>query len=176
MERTLSSGEIIQVAYIVEDLHEAMERFTARLGIGPWFVLEHAVPPDALYRSQPTSVDIHAAFGFSGQMQYELIQQLNDVPSVYLAHHAKYGYGFHHLGRATTTFDADVEQAKREGREAEFLIRTPATRLAYIDNTPDLPGWIELMELTPAFERRYLDMLAASRDWDGSDPIRSRQR
>jgi hypothetical protein len=169
------AGEIIQVAYHVADIRASMERFTALLGIGPWFLLEHAIPAGgARYRSQPTDVDIHAAFGFAGPMQYELIQQVNDVPSVYRAHQAAHGYGFHHWGSASMHFDEEVAAHRRQGRDPEFLIRSATTRLAYIDLTPAVPGWLELIEWTPAFTRGYFAMRDAARDWDGRDPVRSR--
>jgi hypothetical protein len=163
---------IIQIAYHVADIQASMAALTARLGIGPWFLLEHAVPAGALYRSQPTNVDINAAFGFSNDMQYELIQQLNDAPSVYRDHQASHGYGFHHWGRATTRFDDDVETQRSQGRAAQFLIKTALTRLAYIDARPDVPGFIELIEWTPGWSQRYAAMQAQTRDWDGQDPVR----
>src|ERR1700693_6199140 len=72
---------IVQFAYVVADLERAMADYTARLNIGPWFVIGPFSPPEARYRGQPTKLNVTLAIGYSGHMQIELIQQHNDAPS-----------------------------------------------------------------------------------------------
>ncbi len=58
------------------------------------------------------------------------------------------GYGFHHWGRATWQFDQDVERYRAAGHELVFLAGVPTGgRVAYMDTTADLPGYVELIEL-----------------------------
>lgn len=45
------------------------------------------------------------------------------------------------------------------------------TRLAYLEK-PGLPGMLELLEWTPAARDLFAMVEAASRDWDGVEPIR----
>ena len=166
-------GSIIQVAYFVEDIQRSMKAFTVRLNIGPWFVTAPFTPPEARYRGQPTNVNLTLAVGFAGHMSFELIEQHNKAPSVYLEVVAKRGYGFHHWAVPTDRFDQDVEQYHLLGYESAFTDRTPhGYRIAYMDTTRDLPGMIELVESTPSMEERYTRMYHASVGWDGSDPIR----
>jgi hypothetical protein len=106
---------IIQMAFVVEDLDEAMRRFTDRLRIGPWTVLRNFAGDDPRYRGEPTQAEAHIALGFCGHMQYELIQPADDLPSVHRDVIRDRGYGFHHFGYATPQFDEKVEENARAG-------------------------------------------------------------
>jgi len=166
-------GSIIQVAYIVESIERSMAEFTARLKIGPWFVSGPFVPPEGLYRGRPTYMKLTLAVGFAGHMSFELIEQHDDAPSVYREIVERRGYGFHHWGMPTDDLDGDVERYRSLGYEPAFSDRSPrGYRVVYIDTTRDLPGMMELMELTPDLEARYTEMYLASVGWDGSEPIR----
>jgi len=74
---------IFQSGFIVEDIDVAIEQFSARLKIGPWTTIRDVGPHGATYRGEPAQAIVHVAFGFSGHLVYELIQQVNDVPSPY---------------------------------------------------------------------------------------------
>ncbi len=165
---------IIQMAYVVEDIHRAMHEWSSRLKAGPWFLLDHFRGVDPQYRGQSTQVDIALAIGFSGHMSIELIQQLNDEPSVYREVVDKRGYGFHHFGIATSNFDRDVERYRSSGAALAFSLRVPSGgRVAYMDTTATLPGMTELIELGPGFEPTFNRFYRASIGWDGSEPVRS---
>jgi hypothetical protein len=164
---------IIQIAYIVKDIEASMRDFTARLGIGPWFVSGPFVPPEGVYRGSPTKMRLTLAVGFNGHMSFELIEQHDDLPSVYREVIKSRGYGFHHWGVTADNLDAEVARYARMGYVAAFSDRSPrGYRVVYVDTTRDLPGMIELMEHTPALEARYTEMYLASVGWDGSDPVR----
>jgi Glyoxalase/Bleomycin resistance protein/Dioxygenase superfamily len=164
---------VIQMAYVVEDIQRSMRDWAKKLKIGPWFLLEHFTGENAQYRGQPTSVDVSIAMSFAGHMMIELIQQRNDAPSVYRDVIAKRGYGFHHWGVATWSFDSEVERYRASGYELAFFARVPSgARVGYLDTTADLPGMIELIELGAAFEPTFNRFYSASIGWDGSDPVR----
>lgn len=164
---------IIQVAYTVADIARAMTDFTRRLNIGPWFLIEHFPARDMRYRDAPTDLDITLAMGFSGQMIFELIQQHNDVPSVYRDVIDKRGFGFHHWGVGTTNFDQDVKRYVGMGYETAFSAITPVgDRVAYMDATADLPGMVELIEMGDVTEKLFTGFYQASIGWDGNDPVR----
>lgn len=167
-------GGIVQVAYVVEDIQRATTEFTARLKIGPWFVSGPFTPAkEARYRGKPTDINLTLAVGFSGHMSFELIQQHNDVPSVYREMVDKTGYGFHHWGVPVPDLDRAVEEHRAQGYEVAFSDRSPrGYRVVYMDTTRDLPGMIELMEMKVSLEARYTEMYLASVGWDGQDPIR----
>ena len=165
---------IIQMAYVVRDIHASIHEWIGKLNVGPWFVLDHFTGVEPLYRGQPSSADVTLAMSFAGHMNIELIQPNNDAPSVYREIIDQRGYGFHHWGRATSRFDHDLEQYQAAGHEIGFICRVPSGgRVAYLDTTRQLPGFVELIELGGAFEPVFSRFYRASIGWDGADPVRS---
>ncbi len=165
---------IVQMAYVVEDIHAAMKEWTGCMKVGPWFLLDRLAGVEAQYRGGPSQAEVTLAMSFSGHMNVELIQQVNDAPSVYRETIDKRGYGFHHFGVATWNFDQEVERYRAGGAELAFLLRVPSGgRVAYMDTTATLPGMVELIELGPGFEPTFNRFYRASIGWDGSDPVRS---
>ncbi|HVB85169.1 MAG TPA: VOC family protein [Candidatus Dormibacteraeota bacterium] len=165
---------VIQMSYVVKDIHQAMNEWIDKLKVGPWFLLPHFTGVDALYRGQPTSADVSIAMSFAGHMWIELIQPLDDAPSVYREAIDQRGYGFHHWGVGTPQFDRDVARYQAAGCELAFFARVPSGgRVAYMDTTTTLPGMTELIELGASFDSVFSRMYRATIGWDTSDPIRS---
>ena len=98
-------GRLIQTAFITDDIHASMRELTRTLGAGPWFLRERGVFPKQVYRGQPSQTALAIALGYAGDMQFEIIQQLDDSPSVYRDQFERSGYGLHHFGMATTDGD-----------------------------------------------------------------------
>jgi hypothetical protein len=165
---------IIQTAYVVEDIHAAINHWITKLKVGPWFMLDHFSGVDPKYRGKESKADVALAMAFSGHMNIELIQPNNDAPSVYKETIDRLGYGFHHWGVATWHFDRDVEKYRAAGHEAAFVAAVPSGgRVAYMDTTAQLPGFVELIELGGAFEPVFSRFYRESIGWDGKDPVRS---
>ena len=165
-------GGVTQFAYFVEDIETAAADFTARLGVGPWFV-RGPFQPNARLRGEPHQPVISLARGFCGQAMFELVQQHDDGPSVFREHGGPRRYGFHHWAIVTSRFDEDVARMEAAGYEEAFGDLLPSgARVVYMDATRDLPGMIELVECTPAQEEVYASIYRACVDWDGSDPMR----
>ena len=165
---------IIQIAFTCADIHQSMREFTERLNIGPWFLFEHFPLADFTYRGQPCDADITLAMGASGHMIFELIQQNNDVPSVYKEVEARQGHGFHHYALSCPDFDASVEYYKGLGYEqALYGVAGVGARAAYMDTTRTLGGMIELIEMTPMVEKLFTTIQLANVGWTGEDPVRT---
>ena len=164
---------IIQMAYVVEDIHRAMHEWATRLKVGPWFLIDHFTGVEPIYRGQPSQADVALAMSFAGHMNVELIQVNNRAPSVYQEGIDRRGYGFHHFGIASGNFDKDVERYRGGGSELAFSLKVPSGgRVAYMDTTASLPGMVELIELGSAFEPTFNRFYRASIGWDGQDPVR----
>jgi hypothetical protein len=165
---------IIQMAYVVEDIHRAMREWSTRLKVGPWFLLDRFAGVNPMYRGQPSRAEIALAMSFAGHMNIELIQPLDSAPSVYREIIDRRGYGFHHFGVATWNFDSDLERYRAAGCELAFLLGVPSgSRVAYMDTAASLPGMTELIELGPGFDPVFNRFYQASLAWDGSDPVRT---
>jgi hypothetical protein len=167
-------GGIIQSAYVVEDIYLSMRGFSAQLGVGPCFVSDPFQPPEGKHRGEPTRFTITLAIAFSGHLMVELIQQHDEHPSVYMEMVKTKGYGFHHWAVASEDIDSDVERYRQAGYVVAFSDRSPrGMRVAYMDKPSELPGMIELVEMTPAAEAAYTRCFEAAQNWDGSDPFRT---
>lgn len=167
-------SQIMQIAYVVDDLDRALEHWTKAMGIGPFFVMEGLEIIDPRYRGQPSDIDITIALAYSGTMCVELIKQNDDGPSVYREMLDRTGSGgFHHWGIGTEQFDEEVTRYKSRGYDEVFSGRVAVgDQYAYMDTQEDLGGMIELIKLTPAVRELFGNLEAAATDWDGADPIR----
>jgi hypothetical protein len=174
---TLAFGQpddaLVQYAYVVADIDQAMADFTARLGLGPWHLRDHFVPPAGRYLGRPTRPLFSLARAFSGHAMIELIVQHDDTPSVYHPDPAVRRYGFHHWARFTRGFDAEVARLQADGWTEAYYDELPSgSRVMYLDPGGLLPGMLELVEHTDVQEARYTQIYRTAIDWDGSDPVR----
>ena len=166
-------GRIIQTAYVVKDIHAAIDWWVKSAQTGPWFLLDHVLSDDHVYRGQKSTADVAIAMGFAGSMCIELIQPLDGEPSVYKETVDQRGYGFHHLGLAVADVDAEIEAYRANGYEVAFRAGVPTGgAVAYLDNGENDPGFLELIPATPGMDDVFTGFWAASQNWDGSDPVR----
>ena len=115
---------IIQIAYTVPDIHEAMDRYAKLLHVGPWFLVGPFVPPKGFYRGTPTSMQVSLAIAFNGESMIELIQQHDDKPSVFQETlKARGAHGFHHWGIGAYDFRGRSRTTGRWATRKHF--RTP---------------------------------------------------
>jgi hypothetical protein len=168
---------VIQMAYVVEDIHQAMAAWVKKLNVGPWFLLESftGLHPQCVprYRGKPSEAAVSLAMSFAGHMMVELIQERSKAPSVYREVIEKRGYGFHHWGIATKDFDGSVTQYEASGYELAFFAHVPTGgRVGYMDTTRDLPGMVELIELGESFDEVFSRFYRTTIGWDGKEPVR----
>ncbi len=167
-------GGIAQTAFVVEDLREAIARFVTDMKAGPFFVLDHFLVPGQTYRGGESTADITLAMGFAGHMLIELIQPLDNNPSVYAETIAKRGYGFHHFGIASHDVNAASLDYQSRGYQEVFRASVPTGgEVVYLDNGTGAEwGFLELLPLSPGKDVSFTHFWEASQNWDGSDPVR----
>ena len=128
-------GGIAQTAFIVPNLHEAIGRWVTDMRAGPFFVLPNFLVPGQTYRGEESRADITIAMGFAGHMLIELIQPLDDEPSVYKETIELRGFGFHHVGIACADVDADSLAYQARGYHEAFRAAVPTGgEVVYLDN------------------------------------------
>jgi hypothetical protein len=167
-------GGIIQTAFVVPDIHDAVRLWTTQLGAGPFFLIPHWRGTNPVYRGGPSKAVVTIAMGFAGHMQIELIQPEDDNPSVYKELLDRSGPGFHHFGVASDDIDRDIARRAADGYVLAFRAGVGSGEVAYLDGGPGQPGMIELIEATPGLDKNFTAMWQASVDWDGRDPLRTR--
>lgn len=170
-----STGTIAQIAYVVEDLRAAIDHFVRDCGAGPFFVLDHFWQPGQVYRGEESRADITLAMGFSGQTWVELIQPLDDHPSVYRETIAQRGYGFHHFGIAFEDVEAALPAFTARGWREAFRAAVPTGgEVVYLEGGDAAsPGFLELIPAPPAMDAAFTRFWQAAQGWDGKEPVRS---
>ena len=164
---------VVQTAYVVEDLEAAIDHWITDLGVGPWFRIERQAGLNPRYRGAPATSEVTLAMAFAGHMIIELIQPLNDAPSIYAETIAVRGYGFHHIARSTTDFAATEAEALGKGFEEAYRAGVPTGgEVVFFDSQGRLPGFVEVFEASPAVDDTFTGFYLASVGWDGTDPIR----
>jgi hypothetical protein len=165
-------GAIRQIGFVVTDLDTSLASWIA-LGVGPWYVLR-GQQQSALYRGTRCEVTLTIAFANSGDMQIEVIQQENDVPSIYTEFLTVQGEGFNQFAYWATDFDATVESLKDAGWPVVWSGgEGDGVRYAYVEPPGGPTAIIEIMELNEATTGLAEFVRAAADGWDGTDPIRN---
>ncbi|MET0988461.1 MAG: VOC family protein [Steroidobacteraceae bacterium] len=169
-------GKAVQTAYVVPDMEVAIQRWTA-VGVGPFFVMREMLIP-ARYCGTRHDIVLSAAFGYSGSMMYELVQQHNDAPSAYRDFLAQRPEGgFHHLGYYCDSFDAVFERARARGRQfnvtQEFITPDGHAFEIYCEAANSKSPIVVQLMLNGTYGTAFEQMEAAAVNWDGAQPIRS---
>ncbi len=165
---------VAQTAFIVPDLTAAIQHWATNCRAGPFYVLPHLLAPGQVYRGEESRADVTLAMGFAGHMLIELIQPLDDHPSVYKETRDLRRFGFHHLGIACADVDASSADYQQRGYAEAYRAAVPTGgEVVYLDDgSGPQAGFLELLPVTPAMDETFTRFWEASRDWDGSDPIR----
>ena len=167
-------GKIIQTAYVVRDIEAAMRHWTGLMGVGPWFYREKAPLETFTYGGRPSGLEMSIALGYDGDMQFELIQQRNDAPSVYRDFLETFGEGQQHLGFRVDDLDAAIEKGAALGytvTQEGFIANSGP--FAYMGAGGHPGAMIEFLPM-PELRRRSWEIIKGwARGWDGSDPIRT---
>jgi hypothetical protein len=162
-----------QLAFVVQDVHAAMESFTRHVKAGPWFLMEHVRIKNVKYRGRDSQINLSIANGNAGHLQIELIQQNDNAPSVFTEIIETRGYGLHHQGIAVRDFDAELRKFEQMGYEvAVYAENDIPVRAAYMDTKGMFPSFLEIMETNDTVEAMFAAMYHASIGWDGRDPVR----
>lgn len=166
-------GEIRQAGYVVDDIEAAMDYWSRKLGIGPWFYNERVPIRNYTYRGEPYEVHNSVALANSGPLQMELIQTRNDAPSMYRDFRQAGRTGLQHVAYWTQDYDADLERLTAQGFKAVMSGEVGERgRFVYFD-TEYHPGTvIELSEVAGPKGKMFDLIRESSIGWDGKDPVR----
>jgi hypothetical protein len=164
---------IIQNGYVVKDLEAALDHWTQKCGIGPFFLLEHINFAKLMFRGQPTKIDMTAAIAYWGDVQVELIYQHDDAPSIYTEFSRSKGEGLQHVGVMTDSVERHLAELAKVGIKPTQWGHTEAgVQFAYVDTDMHPGGMIELVESGPMIITFFNMAREAARNWDGRDPVR----
>ncbi len=160
-------GAPIQVAYAVDDVVLAAQRWVAR-GVGPFFVIEHIQLRNVRVRGVSGTFDHSSAYAQWGPLMVELICQHDGGQNPLVS-----TTGVHHIAHFVDDFTAAgaslIEQGASETLYAETSTGMP---FAFFDACDTRGHLIEIYERTERLGRFYERVRDASVGWAGNDPIR----
>lgn len=169
-------GEIVQVAYVVNDVVEGARHWAERFGAGPFFVRHHIPMHDSVHRGRPAPFDHSNACGQWGPVMVELITDHGTGPSVVRDMYAPGEEGLHHVACFVDDLDAAVAGYTDLGYEVAGAGNAYGlTPVRYIDTIAERGHLTELYVPTGRLRDFYAMVAGAAEDWDGSDPVRMRE-
>ncbi len=142
---------IRQIALVVRDLEASIRSWWELLRIGPWnaYTLSPDILRDMHYHGQPARFGLRHAFGFSKDIQIELIEPL-EGPSIFADHLATHGEGLHHFGIYVPDHARAVAEFRAQGMEPIQSARGFGVdgdgAFAYFRTTHPLAAIVELIE------------------------------
>ncbi len=168
-------GKVIQVAYLVEDMDEAMEHWVRQLGVGPWTCIRD-IRLEAVYDGVPIELAMHEGLSYVGELQIQLVEPLEPdaLHSPYRAFVEAGRWGMHHMAFFSEDIERDVERAVAQGFERTCEMRSKdGHRYFYLRSKAMPEVWIEFLEVYPLLTEIFRDGIAAAASWDGSNPVRN---
>ncbi len=167
-------GAISQNGYVVRDIHAAMEHWINVLGVGPWFYVERVQTDYFRHRGVDSDLQMSVAVANSGDLQIELIQQLNDAPSMYKEFLDSGREGLQHVAYWTKDYQAIYDKALALGLKVghEGQIGGEKGRFSYFDTQLHPGTVVELSDISGNKGAFFEFVRKASVGWDGSNPIR----
>lgn len=170
------SHEIIQMAWVVEDLEHAMAAWVNTNGVGPFFVSPLQDLVDELdYRGQKISLPdtkIRLALAQAGDIQIELIEQQCGTSTLYREFVPAGQSALHHIAIIAKEYDKEIDAYEKQGCAVATTGTFKDVRWSYVDTSRTLGCVTELLERNPLIEGFFKLVRDAASGWDGADPIR----
>ncbi|OBB84378.1 VOC family protein [Mycolicibacterium peregrinum] len=169
-------GTIAQIGYVVRDIDAAMDNWV-RHGVGPWFYVADVQTDYFRYHGADSDMRMRVALANSGDTQLELIQPLNDAPSMYKDFLDAGREGMQHIAYWSKDFQGLLDQALAAGYTVgqEGSIGGEQGRFAYLDTEREQGTVIELSDISGPKGQFFDYIRDVAATWDGSDPIRGRE-
>jgi methylmalonyl-CoA/ethylmalonyl-CoA epimerase len=147
--------QTMQIGIVVRDLDATIRRYVDDYGIGPWKIYEFN-PGNAkgLHEyGQPVKRSWRLAVAMVGQLQWELIEPLDDK-SIYARFLAEKGGGVHHIAVAAQSFDEMRAMAAKRGIDEVLSGEFEGVRVAYLGTDRDLGVTLEIFSGMPNLEEK----------------------
>lgn len=172
MNKHLHFGPIRQLGYLVEDVTAAANTWMESQGVGPWTIIRN-VPLNCIYKGEASQPLVHIGLSFLGDMQIELIQQVNDAPSPYLRYIQQGQYGLHHTAHLCEDIELSLTLAGDQGHQILCDIRMPDGGRYVYTHVPALGEHVftEFLSATDRMKQMFQQGQAAAEAWDGTQKM-----
>lgn len=141
-----------QLGIIVKSIDTSLPYYTEVMKIRPWY-RTNIVEEEIYYKDRRIDLELDIAVGYSGSLQFELIEVVRGEENIYTELINTRGEGLHHVGFVVSNIQKKTEMLRQSGYNPiqHGFLKTKGnaiTRFAYFD-TMETHGYIlELIQTT----------------------------
>jgi len=145
--------EVIQIAFVVENLEKAVRIYVEKYGIGPWkiYTLNSKTVKNLVKYDNKTDFSYKIALTHIGNIEWELVEPL-DEKSMYSDFVKNHGYGLHHIAFGVKNFDEALTKLKAGRGKVLQSGDWHGTKFAHISVEDDLGFVIELFKFSTNYK------------------------
>jgi catechol 2,3-dioxygenase-like lactoylglutathione lyase family enzyme len=133
-----------QICFVVNNIEEAEERYSATLGLGPFRRLDLNIP-EANVHGKKQAMKARLSFAQAGSVEMEFIEP-GEGDNIYREFLDAHGEGVHHLCTRVTDIEAEVSAFAAKGISVLASGRTHRVAFAYMDTVPSLGVIVEFVQ------------------------------
>ena len=165
-------GEVRQLGFVSKDIDRSMHHFVEAWGICPLYVVRQ-LECSACVNGEPTVLNLSIALSHCGGLQFEIIQQHNDTPSVYLeALAGRPGLHLQHLAVWSDDCATIRSAAEDRGWQAVFASKPGPGESSYLVHSDAPQICIEVSDRCSWKESARALVRECANDWNGEEPVR----
>ena len=166
-----NSGNIIQIAYQVDDVVKSAKDWSKRFSIGPFFVNEHIKLMESKLKGVHEIYDHSSAYAWNNNIMIELICDHDGKLS------SKNGLGgIHHIAWMASNFDEERSSLKSRGFEEVLYSRVQSRngmQFSWYESDLGIKHFIEVYEESLDLINFYKYIEEVSKSWNGKNPVRA---
>lgn len=169
---TCPFGEVRQLGFISQDIDRSMAYFVDAWGIGPWFVLR-GLASKMLYNGNSIDLDLSIAMANNGELQFEIVQQNNEVRSMYSDALAQCPeLHLQHVAVWSDSVVATEAEAHVRGWKSVFETLDGPGRSVFVSHPDAQRVIVEISDSNPFKDQVREAIKEMASQWDGTNPVR----
>ena len=120
---------------------------------------------------EPIEADVSYAFAYAGETQIQLIEQHDELASIYKDMYGPGEEGFHHVATLVHDFDAELERLTGMGYDLACRLYADDVDAAYIDTRSAIGCFTEIHGDPPHIIETFAGWKKAHDAWDGKGEL-----
>lgn len=162
------SGTVYQIAFLVPDLDAAAQPWLRR-GAGPFYRFDGFEFTDVMQPAGVASPRLSILLGYSGDTMLELITVEDDPTGLFVGATP----GPHHVAMLVDDIDEYLQRTGQADALAMHALFPTGTPIGMLDTRSETGLLTELVTRDEAVEGMLAVMQEATKNFDGTEPIRS---
>lgn len=168
-------GRRAQIAFVVKDLEASLKFWTEVMKVGPFVVIDNSVAGRTVkYHGKVTGMDSSLAFSYVGDVQIEIVHQINDEPSPYKDFLDAGREGLQHIAFWPADFPGACAELEKSGYREILTMETAAgeRNVVYYESPENIGVMLEIVPWTASRQAYFSRIQRLAAHWDGSRPVR----